>query len=123
MDLINSKVTVKVLGISQAVAVPAGSLIDVFLSSSTTVNVNGQNVSIFSLSAGQRVNIKALWENNKLTASSITVEGNTNTQSNQGQTSPQNSNSNSTNSPGNAPQNILQNLPVNQSQGHQGKPF
>ncbi len=111
IDLTNSKIVVKISGISQNVGVYSGNLVDLF--------VNNQASFLASLAVGERINAKALWQDNKLTASQITVQGNVSNQSN-----PQNSNS-GTNNPSantNPVQNIIQNIPGNSQRGHSGKP-
>lgn len=111
IDLANSKIVVKINGISQNVGVYSGNLVDLF--------VNNQSSLLASLTVGERINAKALWQDNKLTAIQITVQGNVGNQS-----TPQNNTSN-TNTPSNAnpAQNIIQNTPGNSQKGHSGKPF
>lgn len=71
----NSKIRVKVTGISQSIALSAGNLVDVFLANQPTIIQQGQSQSIQSLASGEKVNIKALWSNNQLLAQQITIQG------------------------------------------------
>lgn len=122
IDLGKSKLTIRVSGISQNVPVSSGNLIDLFVNFNTNITLNNQPLSINSLSVEQKINAKALWQDNKLTASNITVQGTT-TQNNTTPSNSQNNNSNSNSSPNNLPQNIPQNGAANSTKTHPGKPF
>lgn len=106
IDLINSKIVVKISGISQNVGVYSGNLVDLF--------VNNQDSFLASLAVGERINAKAFWQDNKLTATQITVQGNASSQGN----NPGSGNGNSGNS-----QSIPQNLSAPVLKSHPGKPF
>lgn len=112
IDLVNSKVVVKISGISQNVGVYSGNLVDLF--------VNNQNSFLASLQVGERINAKAFWQDSRLTVTQITVQGNVSAQSN-----PPNSNSGSNNPSNtypalNIPQ-IIPNIPVNFQSSHPGR--
>lgn len=74
VDLSNSKISVKVLEISQNVAVTPGNLVDLFFNPNTKITLDGQSSNIYSITAGQKINSKATWSQNKLTAISIDLQ-------------------------------------------------
>lgn len=74
IDLADSKISVNISGISQNVAVTSNNLVYLFINQSTKVSSNGNSTSIASLTNGQKINAKALWQSNKLTATEINIQ-------------------------------------------------
>lgn len=67
-------VTVKIQSISQNLKLADNNLIDVYISGSTTLTANGQNSSLATIAPGDKIGGKALWQNNQLAATNITVQ-------------------------------------------------
>lgn len=127
LDFSNSKIVVKLSGISQNVGVYSGNLVDLFITGKTTVVTDGHDSSVSSLVVGERINVKALWQDNKLSANTIDIQGQAvapaiprDNQSGPGQgnaapNSSQNSN------PGSTVQNVIQSAPPESGRQHPGK--
>ncbi len=87
IDTIHGILVVKVRSISQNIGVTLGNLADIYLTSNTVITTNNQYMPFASLTSGENVNIKALWQNTILTATTIIAQGsvqqNTTNQNNQ----------------------------------------
>lgn len=79
VDQARGVVVVKIQSISQNLKLANNNLIDVYVTGSTTINSGSQNLSLANLSAGDKLSGKALWQNNQLSAISLTVQGQTTT--------------------------------------------
>lgn len=75
VDQTRGVVTVKIQSISQNLKLADNNLIDVYVTSSTTITSSGQNISLAGLAAGDKLSGKALWQNNQLTATSVAIQG------------------------------------------------
>jgi thermitase len=66
-------VVVKIKSGNDALGVPAGSLVNLYTSTSTVLKSGSQTLAATGLGAGDRITAKATWINTKLTAESITI--------------------------------------------------
>jgi thermitase len=66
-------IVVKVKSGNEALGLPAGSLVNLYTTTSTVVKSGSQSLAVTSLGTGDRITAKAKWVNTKLTAVSITI--------------------------------------------------
>lgn len=74
VDPTNLKISVKINSISQNIAIPAGNLVNVLIAPTSTIKLQGQSVGFASFVVGQNINAKAVWADNQITASKITIQ-------------------------------------------------
>lgn len=65
----------KVISINQKIKLSVGTIIDLATSKNTTVKRNGKKVTLSDLKISDKLNVRALYENNVLTALTITAQG------------------------------------------------
>jgi thermitase len=74
LNLTTGTLTIKVQSISNNLKLANDNLIVLYVSGSTELKSKGKSVPLSSITTGSRVNGKALWQNNQLTVSSLTVQ-------------------------------------------------
>lgn len=75
IDLENQIIKVKIKSISQKMKLSPGDFVDLYMNDDTEIKSQGKSISINDLKIDDDLNVKALWEDDKLTASSIIVQG------------------------------------------------
>lgn len=75
VDQARGVITVKVQSVSQNLKMAHNNLIDLYVTGSTTITSGNQNLSPADLSAGDKIGGKALWQNNRLSATTLKVQG------------------------------------------------
>lgn len=75
VDSARSVVVIKVKSSSDNLQLNSNNLIDLYVQSDTGIKSRGSTIPLTALTVGDNVNIKALWENNQLSARDITVQG------------------------------------------------
>lgn len=75
IDSTNNLIVVKIQSISQNLKLADNNLINVYLDSNSQIKNGNQTLSLSDLVAGDKLGGKALWQDNKLTATTLTVQG------------------------------------------------
>lgn len=83
VNLPQNIVIVKINNISQNLKLANNNLINVYINSNSIIKLTGQNISIASLVAGQKINGSALWSNNQLYGVNLNVQNEGSLNSNQ----------------------------------------
>lgn len=70
----NQVVKIKIKNISKNINVSADDFVDLYLDSSTQIKYQGKDKSLSDLKAGDEINVKSLWANDRLQAQTITIQ-------------------------------------------------